>query len=62
MVITGAALIRIDRDFVAVAPNLSVTLMAKLNIPVAVGMPEIAPVDESSDRPGGREPADTNQV
>ena len=52
----------IDRAFVAVPPTLSVTLMVKLYVPAVLGLPEIVPVDELSDIPGGRKPTDTDQV
>src|ERR1051325_6934667 len=34
-------------------PYESVAVIVKLNVPVAVGVPVIAPVDELSERPGG---------
>ena len=52
----------IDRTCIAVPPASSVTMMVRLNVPAAVGVPEIAPVDKLSDRPGGREPANTDRV
>ena len=44
---------------------VSVTFVAstvKLKVPAAVGVPEIAPLDVSRVRPGGREPAVIAQV
>ena len=61
-VMAGAVLILIDRAFVVVPPAGSVTFTVKPYVPAVVGVPEIAPVDELSDRPGGREPSDTDQV
>ena len=55
-------MIMIVKVLIAVPPTVSVTLTVKPNVPAAVGVPEIMPVDESSDRPAGREPADTDQV
>jgi hypothetical protein len=60
--IVGAALMVIDRACVAVPPIVSVTLMVKLYVPAVYDLPEIAPVDELSDKPVGREPVDTDQV
>ena len=62
MVMASAALTVIDRDFVAVALRLSVTWMVKLDVPAVVGVPVIAPVDELSDSPLGRDPTDIDQV
>ena len=62
MVIASAALIVIDRACVAVPPALSVTPTVKLYMPAVVGVPEIAPFDELSDRPAGREPTGVDQV
>jgi hypothetical protein len=38
------------------------TWAVKLNVPAAVGVPDIAPVEEFSVRPGGREPATIAKV
>jgi hypothetical protein len=62
MVIASAVLIQIDRASVAVSPLLSVTTALKLYVPSVVGVPEIAPVDESSDRPVGNAPDDIDQL
>ena len=60
--IAGAALIVMFRARVAVPPALSVTFTVKLYVPAVYDLPEIAPVDELSDKPVGREPVDTDQV
>lgn len=53
---TGAALIVIANDFVAVTFLLSVTLkVAEVAVQVAVGVPEIVPA-ELSDNPAGKVP------
>jgi hypothetical protein len=46
----------------AVAPTLSVTWAVKLNVPIWVGVPLIAPVEGVSDNPGGSEPALNDQL
>ena len=51
-----------ERAFVAVAPTLSVTLAVKLEVPVAVGVPVIAPVPETRESPVGRLPEAIAQV
>ena len=43
----------------AVAPTVSVAVIVKLNVPAAVVVPVIAPVDAFNDNPVGSEPADT---
>ena len=49
--------------WVAVRPAVeSTTLRVKLIVPAAVGVPVIAPVEGASVRPGGRVPAETDQV
>ena len=40
----------------------STTVAVKLKVPAAVGVPVIAPVEGASVRPGGRVPAETDQV
>ena len=62
VMIASVELILICRACAAVPPALSVTLMMKLYIPAVLDMPEIAPVAELSDRPGGRYPVDVDQV
>jgi hypothetical protein len=51
-------LITIFKDLALVCTGLpeSVTLAVNLNVPAAVGVPEITPVLAMSDRPGGKEP------
>ena len=51
-----AALIVMLSALVAVCALPSVTLTVKLLVPVAVGVPEIAPVDGASVRPAGNVP------
>ena len=58
----GAALMVMDRLTVAVPPTLSVTRTVKLNVPAVVGVPVIAPVEESSDSPAGKLPGVIDQV
>ena len=58
----GAALMVIDRALVAVAARLSVTWTVKLDVPAVVGVPVIAPVDELSDSPLGRDPTDIDHM
>jgi hypothetical protein len=41
---------------VAIAPTLSLTCTVNANVPLAVGVPEIAPVVAEILRPGGRDP------
>ena len=48
--------------WVAVRPVESTTFIVKLKVPAAVGVPVIAPVEGASVRPGGRVPAETDQV
>jgi hypothetical protein len=43
-------------------PELSVAVTLKFQLPACVGMPEIAPVELFSVRPGGRAPAVTAHV
>ena len=62
MVIDRVLLIVSDRALVAVAPLASVTWAVKLEVPVAVGVPLITPVEEFKDRPAGRLPTVTAHV
>ena len=50
----------IETFAVIVAPRLSVTWTAKLNVPAAVGVPEITPALRVN--PPGSEPVDIDQV
>ena len=43
----------IDNACVSDCDKLSVTCTVKLNVPAAVGVPEIPPVEESKFNPGG---------
>src|SRR5262249_26981499 len=58
LVIVGAVLTFNVSDFVALAPAASVTVMEGVNVPSAVGVPEMAPVAASIDSPGGIPVAD----
>jgi hypothetical protein len=58
----GAALTVIDSAFVAEAPTLSATFAVKLDVPVAVGVPVIAPLEATIDSPAGRLPEDIDQA
>jgi hypothetical protein len=62
--LSGAGLMTIPKAFVAVAgaAALSLTSTVKLELPTAVGVPPIAPVDASKDKPAGSEPALTDHV
>ena len=57
-----AGLIVIESAFVAVAPTLSVTVVVKLDVPEAVGVPVMAPVAATSDNPAGRLPEEIDHV
>ena len=41
---------------------VSLTVMVKLNVPLAVGVPEISPVEAFSVNPAGSDPALTDHV
>jgi hypothetical protein len=45
-----------------VAPRLSVAWTENVNVPCVVGVPEMTPVPEPIERPGGRLPLATLQV
>jgi hypothetical protein len=62
--LTGAGLITIVKDFVAVAGGaaLSFAWIVKLEFPAAPGVPRMTPVDGSRDKPAGNAPALTDQV
>ncbi|CAB4886207.1 unannotated protein [freshwater metagenome] len=53
--VTGAAIV-MERDFVATSDAESVILMLKLEVPAAVGLPPISPVDGFSKSPAGSDP------
>ena len=55
-------LIVIVRPFVAVALTLSATCTVKLYVPSVVGVPVMTLVDELSDSPAGKDPADIVQA
>ena len=48
-------------DFFSAAPVPSLTSISKEKFPLAVGAPEIMPVDDASDNPGGKLPELTLQ-
>ena len=62
VVMPGAVLTVIDSAFVAEAPTLSATFAVKLDAPEAVGVPVIAPLEATIDRPAGRLPEDIDHV
>jgi hypothetical protein len=62
VVIVNGAMTAMDSACVAAAPTLSVTFAVKLDVPVAVGVPVIAPVAAVRLKPPGRLPADIDQV
>jgi len=61
VVIVGAAIITMLRAFVAF-PAAFVALTVKLNVPSAVGVPDITPVDAFRLRPAGNVRAEISQV
>jgi hypothetical protein len=58
----NALLIVILKGAVAVAAAKSVTFTVKLEVPVVVGLPVMAPVEEFRCSPGGKAPAMMLQV
>jgi hypothetical protein len=56
VVITGAAFTTILNACVSLTPFASVTCTVKLNVPVAVGLPEITPVPLFKLNPAGKLP------
>ena len=50
------------KGLVTDCPFAAVTLAVKLNVPVAVGVPEMTPVPLVSDRPVGSAPLAIDQV
>jgi hypothetical protein len=62
VVIVTPAFTTIDSAFVAEAPTVSATLAVKLEVPVAVGVPVIAPEDVVRVRPAGRLPDEIDHV
>ena len=63
IVLVALATVRLNA-FVALCGGLleSVTWAVKLKFPVAVGVPEIAPVPGASVNPGGKEPLAIDQL
>jgi hypothetical protein len=62
VVTTGAAFTTIDKAWSSNTPFVSVTRTVKLNVPVAVGVPEITPVPLFKERPAGNAPTVTDQL
>ena len=62
--VSGAATttIDIDADAVCLGEPLSFTVAVKLNVPLAVGVPEMTPVAAEIERPAGRLPEAIDQV
>src|SRR3954468_23502549 len=58
----GRAATTIDNARLALCPFPSVAVTVKLAVPAPVGVPEIAPLDELSDKPPGNEPTLTDHV
>jgi hypothetical protein len=58
----GATTIEVDADAVCTGLPESVTVIAKLNVPLVVGVPEITPVDAEIVRPLGSWPDVTDQA
>jgi hypothetical protein len=54
--VLGATTIEVATDFVCTGLPLSLTLTVKLEVPVAVGVPEMAPVEAVRVSPAGRLP------
>src|SRR5262245_14352130 len=52
----------LTKGLVTDCPFAAVTLAVKLNVPVAVGVPEMTPVPLASDRPGGSAPLAIDQI
>ncbi len=62
VVIVSPETIAIDSAFVAVAPGVSVTRAVKFDVPAAVGVPVIAPVDVLRESPAGRLPEEIHHT
>ena len=58
----AATVIEVVADFVWTGLPLSLTAAVKLDVPVAVGVPEITPVVAARVRPAGRLPEAIDQV
>lgn len=58
----GAALTAIDKALVAVLEPESVTLTVKLEVPAAVGVPVIAPLEAFRLSPAGKVPVARDQL
>jgi hypothetical protein len=50
------------KGLVTDCPFAAVTLAVKLNVPIAVGVPEMTPVPPASVRPVGKAPLSSDQV
>ena len=64
VIINTLELTVIDRAALAVSGVVdeSVTVTTKLKVPLAVGVPEITPVDAARESPAGSAPEETDQV
>ena len=60
--VLGATLRDRAADFVRTGLLLSRAVTARLNVPLAVGVPEITPLPADSDNPAGRLPELIDQV
>ncbi len=58
----GVTVIDIARDCVCAGLPLSLTVTVKVNVPLAVGVPEITPLPAARLTPVGRVPFVTDQV
>jgi hypothetical protein len=58
----GATTIVADADTDCAGLLLSLTVAVKVEAPLAVGVPEITPVDDAKVRPAGRLPEEIDQV
>ena len=62
VLIVSPVLIAIDRDLLALAPIVSITRTVKLDVPVALGVPLITPVEAFKLSPAGSDPLIILQV
>lgn len=63
VVMLGLATTTMDKAFAGeVLPALSLTVTLNVEVPVALGVPLMTPVDEFRDRPAGSNPVVTVQL
>ncbi len=62
MGVAAATVMEVAADWVCAGLLLSVTVTVKLEVPLAVGVPEMMPVDGDRLRPAGRVPEVIDQV